>query len=537
MEIIDKTAIIKSIYENILEGNFHQAEILEKDNSITTIEIIKIAEKAFKELVKKNQFSLAISISEQYNLPTERRIEAVTAQFRLFNRRGEYEKSIEWGMKYKLPKNEVITVAVKAFDEEVSVGNVEKALKYKNEYLIPYNLIAPTARQAFNIFFEQQKNLYAFLIGQEFDISRKRMLTAGVRAYQQILNDGDIDRFVELEAKFKILGDREIGQIGESDIKYFIKIFKEVVVRELLDKGKADRLAKIVDSLKFVEHRGNNPLLGTMVKQIAEEVSYAHNNIMETGNYPEAFRLVESFHLLSNDISTDAKVKIIETAEKAHHKLIGENNLHGAKIIKDNYNLFGKNIISKSLETVSKVSAEYLGKALSDGDVENAKLAIKEYTIPKDTVWEIASGAIVTLLRSRKYIEAFEVIKELKIDVNEQQLQSEAQASFEESYEKGQFELATNLSFYFKLNDKRAVQAAFILWQKHIKASKYEHAMDMKKRHKIPKKMTDPVVKEIYNTFIVDKKTEQAIAIRHAYKLKPSIWQWIVEFFQKLFKK
>ena len=206
-----------------------------------------------------------------------------------------------------------------------------------------------------------------------------------------------------------------------------------------------------------------------------------------------------------------------------------------ALIIKDNYCLFDKNILAKSLETVSRVAAEYLRKALNDGKVGNAKLAIQEYSIPKDTVWRIASEAIVNLLHSQKNIEAFEIVKELKVDVNDQQIQSEAQASFEESYENGQFELATNLSFYFKLNDKRAVQAAFILWQKHIEAGEHQHALDLKKRHKIPKKMTEPVVSDIYKTLLADKNTEQAITIRRDYKLKPSIWQWIVEFFQKLF--
>ena len=414
---------------------------------------------------------------------------------------------------------------------------MEKALKYKNDYRIPYNLIAHTARQGFNIFFEQQKNLYAFLLGQEFNISRKRMLTTGVRAYQQILSDGDVARFIELETKFNILSDRDIGQINESDMKYFIKIFNEVVVRGLLNKGKAGQLAKIVDSLKFVDNRGNNPLLGTMVKQIAEEVSYSHNQIMEAGNYPEAFKLVESFRLLSTDISTEAKVKIIETAEKSHHKLIGENNLRGAKVIKDNYDLFGKNIIAKSLETVSRISAEYLQKALNNGDVENAKLAIKEYAIPKDTVNEIAYEAIIKFLRSRKNIEAFEIVRELKTEVHDQMIQSEAMTSFEESYGNGQIELATNLAFYFKIKDKRAVQAAFILWQKNIEAGKYQQALGLKKRHKIPRKLTEPVVSKIYNMLIANKKTEQAIALRHEYQLKLSIWQWFVEFFQKLFKK
>lgn len=537
METIDKDAIKQSICENIIAGNFHQADGLEKDNLITTIEMIKIAEKAFKELMKKNEFSIAISTSEHYNLPVERRVEAVITQFRLFNRNREYEKSIEWGREHKLPESEVITVAVKAFDEALNVGDVEKALKYKNEFRIPYNLIANTARQAFNIFFEQRKNLYAYLIGQEFDISQKRMLTAGVRAYQQVLNDGDVARFVEMETKFSILGTRDIGQIDESDIKYFNKTFNDVVVRGLLDENKANQLAKIVDSLKFVNNRGNNPLLGTMVKQISEEVSYAHNNIMEAGNYTEAFRLVESFRLLSNDIPSEIKVKIIEAAEKAHHKLISENNLNGAKVIKESYSLFNKNIIANSLETVAKVSAEYLEKVLNEGDVINAKLAIQEYSIPKDTINEIASEAIVKLLHSRKNIEAFEIVKELKIDVNDEKIQTEAQSCFEESYENGQFELATNLSFYFKLKDKRAVQAAFVLWQKQIEAGTYQHALNLRKMHKIPKKMTDPIINGIYNTLIANKKTEQAIAIRREYKLKPSIWQWIVEFFQKIFKK
>jgi len=537
MEIIDKTTVRKSINNCILEGNFVQADILEKNNAISHIEVVSIVEKTYAELLQLHKYLIAIELVEHYNLPSEKRSEAINAQFRQLTKNKEYEKAIEWATQYKLPDNEINTVAVKAFTEALDARKVEDAISYKKRYNIPVSMVSNTVMQWFNVLFDQQKYYYAFLLGQEFDVSRKRTLTAGVQWYQQLLEQGDIAKFVAAEGKYTILGDRDINQINSGDIRNFNQIFIITVIKGLFNQNKIDVLTKIISSLNIFDNRVNNSLLGTLAKQIADEVAVEHNTILEQGRYLEAIRLTECFHLLADEITLDIKVKVIEAAESAHHKLFGENNLRIAKLIKEKYELFERNIIANSLETVSAVTTTFLKNALANGNVADAKVVIQDYGIMRDVLQEIVNGALVTLLRERKYIEAFEIIRELKISVASSEIQLHVASAFEDAYTSGQMELATNIAYYFDIKDKRRVQAAFILWQKQMELAHFDRALEIKKIHKIPGKMTEPVVKEIYNQLLTLKKTDKAIMLRQHYRLNLSIWEWFMELIKKYLHK
>ncbi len=67
--------------------------MLEKDNSVSAIEVIGIAEKAFQGLMKTKKYNLAYKLGENYSLPTELRIEAVNSQFRLYIANKEFGKA------------------------------------------------------------------------------------------------------------------------------------------------------------------------------------------------------------------------------------------------------------------------------------------------------------------------------------------------------------------------------------------------------------------------------------------------------------
>ena len=535
METVDKTAVKKSIYDCILEGNFIQANTLEKNNAIAHIEVVSIAEKVYSELMQSQGYIKAIDIVEHYNMPSERRAEATNAQFRLYSRKKEYDKAIDWAIKYKLPENEINSVAVKAFNDALDARNVEEAILLKHQYSIPVSAVSTTGLQWFNVFFEQQKYYNAFLLGQEFDVSRKRTLAAGVLWYQQLLQNKEIGKFVAAEEKYNILSEREINQISQLDINNFIALFITTVVKGLLAQNKVEQLTKIIDVTNIIGNQMNNVLLGTLVKQITEEAAGEHNKIIELGRYNEAVRLMECFHLLADDVTLDIKVKVLEATEKAHHMLLVQNNLRAAKFIKDKYELFDKNIIANSLETVFTVTSTFLANALSNGNVADAKTIIKEYNIPKETMQEIVNEVMTKLLRSRRYIEAFNIVREIKPNVSVSEIHTEAISSFEDAYTNGQMELATNIAYHFDIKDNRRIQAAFILWQKQIETGHFDKALEIKKLHKIPGKMTEPVVKEIYSQLLSQKKTEKAIVLRQHYHLNLSIWGWFMELMKKIF--
>jgi len=536
MEITDKVSAKRAIFDAFLTGNFDTSDSLKQKYGFSEDEIKTVAEKAYQNLMKGKKIPLAIKVCERCSLPSEMRSEAVNLQFRVLNADKRYEEAIQWGLDYKIPRNDINNTAVKAFSIALENRDVEKALELKRKHEIPETLIAAAGLPSFNIFFQQKEYVKAMLIGQEFHVSRKRMLTAGIRGFYQLLRKDEIQKFVALEKQYNILGDKEIVSIDENDMTLFLNIFIKNVVNTFLSDAKAAELSKVIDDLQIFEKHENNPLLPMMLKQVAEEVAIVHNELMDEGNYADAHRLIESFHLLKDEISYDVRTQIIAAAEKAHHRLIGEDNLPAAKIIKDNYGLFGKNLIGDSIETVIEIVSKYLEKALENGDIKNAQYCIEEYNLPLPVVHDTGRKALIRMLQSKKFIEAFDAIKLLKIPVNNPAVNAEAAEHFDEAFTGKKLELASNIGYYFKLKDKRVVKAAFVIWHKYMEAGRYTEAGELKKIHKIPNKLTEPVVKENYRKLMREGETEQAVYLRNEYGINLTIVELIVEFVKKIFK-
>lgn len=535
METEDKTSVKKSILESIMNGKLNQADALETESGISQIEMGNIASRAFSSMMRAEKYAEAAQVSEHFSLPTEKKLEAVSAQFRLYNKKREYAKAIEWGRKYKLPDSEIDNISVKAFNEALYSKDVEKAIRLKKEHNIPHRLIIGEARDWFKVYMDQGKNISALLLGQAFDISRKRTLTAGIWAYQKLLLDGGLPQFMTLEQRFYILTDRDLGQIDQKDWEKFTKVFIDVIIRGLIAKNEIDNLTKIIETLKILVYRGNNPFIGALIRQAADVVAEEHRKLMEETNFELAFKLIDSFHLLSENISLDAKQELVNSAENAHNILIEEDNLQGAKALKENYGLFGKNVLANSMKEVTAVSVEFLERALEESHLDQAKTIISEYGINKNVVLLKADKVLLNKVKSRKFIETFDIIKEIKIGAFSPDLITAATESFHETYEIGQMELSTNIAMHFKIKDHRVMKAAFILWNKSMDKEKYETALEIRKKFKIPRKIIESVVKDTYNMLMVGKQTELASRLRLEYGISLSIWERFNEFLRRLF--
>ncbi len=533
--VIESAELKQSLLEQMVGGNFSEAEMLEKDHSVSAIEVIGIAEKAFLELMKTKKYNLAYKLGENYGLPSELRIEAVNSQFRLYIANKEFDKAVEWGRKYKIPESEIINAGVKAFNEALDSRDVVKAIEFKNNFKIPFDLIASQARRWFNIYFENQSYPKALILGTEFDISRKRTLTAGLRAYFVLLGENKINEFARLEENYSIISDRDLSQVDKFEFKNFSKVFIENVVKDLISREKVDQLATLIETLKLIENRDFSAYIGSLMKETIAEVAFLHNNILTSGNYNSAFRIVENFRLLSNIVPADIKVRIIETAEKLHHNFMQQDNLLAARTVKDNYKLFNENIITNSIETVTNVSSEFLKNSILRGKIDEVKTVIEEYQLKGEKLNEIVSTSLIKQLKSRKFLEAFEIVEELNVRVSSADIKAEAKASFNEAYENGQMELSTNIALHFKLREKRVVNAAFIIWQKQMESGKYEDAVDLRKKMRIPKTKTQEVAKDAYNMLISQGRSVQAVQLRKDYSLNLSIWEIVVELMKKVF--
>lgn len=535
MESADKSKVKKEIFENIVAGNLQRADSLKQQAELSIVDIKEVVDKAFNQLMKAKENLLAIKVSDHYNLPIEFRLEAVQLEFRNLSKNREYEKAIEWGIKYKLPIGEINTVAIKAFNDALNRKEVNRAIEIKRKYEIPTSQVSSNGLHWFNVFFERKEFVKALQMGQEFEVSRKRTITAGLRGYHQLLHAKELDNFIRLESEYGVLGDRDVMQLDDGDIKQFNQVFISNVVKELLSQEKWDKLSSIVNKLKLYEKKDNNPMLVLLVRSMAEEVILVHNQVLDSSRYDEAIKLCESFQLLSELPSSEVRNKLIETAEKTHHKLIAEDNLQTAKIIKENYGLFNDNLLSDSMEKAYNVMTASFKKLLEAGEIEKALYVTKEYGLPKNKIRETASMAIVDLLRNRKFVEAFETVSSMKIPTDNQAFQAEAHTAFGEAFDNGQMELAANLGHHFKLRDQRVTDAGFVLWKKQMMSGKYKQAYKLKKTHKIPKKMTEPIVRELYDDLVEQNETEQAVYLRNEYNISISVWNWMLEMVKKVF--
>ncbi|MCP4728363.1 MAG: hypothetical protein GY863_25225 [bacterium] len=536
MDQMSSKEIKDEIESHLVNGDVEKAKDLEHEHGITIIGAKKIAGEVVTEMIKKsNTLPVAVAICEQYDLETELRIKAISNHMRNFVKENNYDEAIDWAKENNLPSNEINTIAIKAFNESLGQRDVKKALEYKHKYQLPDNLVFEKVINRFNHFFDRKDYESAMLLGHDYDISRKRTLIASIRAYHQLINTDNLAKLIAYEKKFNILGDSEHDLVDEADLKVLGEIFRDMIVISLLSKGNPDMLAQIVTKLDLFEKRERNPVAKQIVKYVIEEVINLHTKFLDSGLYTDGLKIVENFHLMEIELSPDQKVRLITTAEMAHNKVLKDNNLSLAKSIKENYLLYTKNIIGESIEKLNVVVDEVIVEMLAKGNANDIKSLVKEYDASDKRIRELSSIALVSLMKERKFVEAFNIVNELKIRIFDSDLHEQVNKNFEEAYKDGQMELAANIGYSFRLINPKVKKAAVAIWKKDLVAGKYNEALALKKKHKLPRAMIEPIVKVVYGDLIDNGKSEEAAQLRHVYRLNLSIMGLFKEVMKKLF--
>ncbi len=178
MSIDEKKKAKKEIAQLLIEGDFQMASAKMGEKNLTSMDMTEIAGDAVRSLEKDKKFNQAIELCETYNLPVEQKIEIVSAQFRLLTNEKEYEKAHDWGIKYGISQNDLNANAVSAFEDALEAEDVKKALGLMEHYSIKPELVANSARISFNKYYENKVYLNAFYLGNKFEMSPKRTLTA-----------------------------------------------------------------------------------------------------------------------------------------------------------------------------------------------------------------------------------------------------------------------------------------------------------------------------------------------------------------------
>ena len=535
MAIQEKGVLRKELYELLVDGNLVKVIKSLDENEVSKFEFKDIAEKAYSQLMKDANVTLALSICEQFSLPAELKNEAVSAHFRKLGEEKEYERAFEWGIKHNMSKNDMNNLSVRAFNHALKDKNISTSLEYIQKFEIPHNLIIDDARRSFNELFEEGLYQKALYLGKEFEMSPKRTLTSGLKGYQVLLSKEKIKDFVAIEQSFRILHDRDISEVEEKHVKDFSKIFYDLLVCKYFEQNKPDKLYDILISLEFFEDTAQNKLLPELIIKVKTEAEKIHAKLLAEERGPAACEIVKNFKLLAEDTQEELRTKVIKSAEDTHHILMKNNNLKGALFLKENYELFLRNALENSQAGMNLASREYLKKCLSNGNYEDANIVIKKYEMEGQAITDITARVILSFAFSEQYGIIFEIMRTFKPNITDPDILTEITSRFHQAYESDKMEIASNFDFYFKLKEFRARKATLVYWESLINKSKYSEAFALKKERKIPKKILEPILKKICETMKSNSQNYEANKLIEQYKLKTSFWAAIIGFFRRLF--
>ncbi len=426
-------------------------------------------------------------------------------------------------------------IAENTFRQLVNEKNIPRAVEIYNEFQFSKELIQEFVRDKFNLFNEDKFYYEAFLLGRDFEISTKRILTSAVRAYNKFLIEDKLNDLLNNERQFHILHSEDLVDVNDEDIKDFIRSFEGYVIRKLIDQGKIKILAGISETLGLFDKYEHNPILSGIIPILLDYVIKVHNKYLDENKIAEAYELTGSFYLLDDKSPLDTTAQITVSAENAHNRKLEEFDIKNAVFLKQRYVLFAQSDSVDTNQKLDEALQQYLVEALIKEEFENAKTVINEYELKEPLIVKAASIALLKLIDEEKYQAVCDTILYLKIKEFEPKAISEITIKFHNVYEKKNMETASNLAFYFNLKEARARKAHFAYWVSLIKNGDYDKAMSIKKERKIPKELLEPKLKEICKKLRENSQDEAARKLQEDYNIKSSVFDWIIDSIKKMF--
>ncbi|MCP4723852.1 MAG: hypothetical protein GY863_02390, partial [bacterium] len=412
---------------------------------------------------------------------------------------------------------------------------IERALVIYSEFQFSKDLVQEFIRDKFNLFNEDKCFIEAFLIGREFDISTKRILTSAIRGYNKFLIEDKLNDLLNYERKYQILHSEDLVDVSEEDIREFVRSFEGSVIRKLIEQGKIKILTSVTDSLGLFDKYEHNPILSKIIPILLENVTMTHNKFLDESKVTEAFDLTGSFHLLDDTSPLETTTQISEAAEKAHNKKLEEFDIKNAIFLKQKYVLFAKSDSVDTNEKLDTALQQYLIEVLIKEEIDNAKTVIDEYQLKEPLIVKAVSVAILKLLEEEKYQGVCNIVEYLKVKEFEPKAISEITIKFHNVYEKKNMETASDLAFIFNLKESRAKKAHFEYWVSLIQTGDYSKAMAVRKERKIPKEPIETKLKEICKVLRENSQDDTARKLQEDYNLKSSVFDWIIDNIKKMF--
>ncbi len=533
----DKRDFISNIKNELLEGHFEKALLLQNNSELQLNEINSIANTVFLEILAQKKYGRAIELAERYNLSQTMVNDAAAKGFIYLLVHHKYEEAVKWGLDYKLSSNELVKAKTKLFESLIEKKNIKGALNAVGKYNIPHDAIKNSASAAFNNAYQNKDYSTAAFLGKEFDMPRKRVLLAAVKAFEEHILKEKWNDLIELENEFNIISDSAFNEISEKDRISAINTFFENAVKKNIKIGKLKIAISILESTGIMSRKYSKVPLKELINKILIEIAHVHKILLTKGNFEDAFDIINRFELLESNAPVEVKASVIEAAQSFNEILLKKNQFEEARNLKKKYGLFDKNVLPGSFEAGLSSACNFLESSLISSDFNKSFEVIKEYNIPKDRSTVIATNVVIVKLNKSQFEDVFSIINKFKVNFSDEKLQEEAQNKFLDALKNNHFEIAAELGRIFNIDAKKTKECAYKAWQRYIKSGKFDKALYFKKVYKIPPSWTENTAREVYKYNLTISRPDIAKKIRSEYYIKSNIFTIILEYIKSIFSR
>lgn len=528
----EKIETIKAIKEELAKGNFEEAANVQKKAGLNSIEFDSITSTFLAELTSKRKFKEAFELATHYDMPSEVINNVVLKNFTALFAKGDYDAAATWGIEHKLEPAEILKASMKLFEKAIHDKDIPKALAIREKYRVPKEMLKAFALQAFNSSFQHKEYYNAALLAKAFDFPLIRILTAAVKAFIIVLNATNTEGIIQIEKEFNILSDVSFDEIQQPEQDKIIELVETKIFK--FNSENPEAVIKILGELDLLGKFYRHDSLKGLLKFILTLLCGFHTSFLEQGKAEKAIDIIEHFQLSGDDIPQEIKNNLLQAASKYHDLLLEQYNYSSARKVKDKYAELFKTGIFEDVISSKSATLKFFEQALGKGDLNLAIKAAKEYNIPAAQVKTSAAKAMTKAMDKNNYDEAFAVFKQFQLDGRDENVLSSAKKHFEDALTNNLYELAADLGFFFNLDKDSTKDAAYQAWKRFMKSGKYDKAKALYLRHRLPPRILEATIEEIYQYNIQIGLLTKAQQIRKEYRLKVGIMTLLREFFQKL---
>ena len=530
--------VVQCFRELLLNGKIDEAEkLLKKGSSLNEFVVKTQAREAYKIHRDMEQFRTALEIASVFALEESDISAMKIAEWNRLNKSQEYEQAAEWAKKQGLTDVEILRSAKMAYEQAVKENRVQDAIRIMDAYSIAKEELLSFTITEFNRAYDEGDYLTAALLGRRFNLSFTRTVLAAVKSVSELLKTDNGDKVFSLIEQFKLISDEFFEEIPEREIEKFTDLIKNKFIAAAFEQGNYRLMAEFIETTQLTIKPFSNRFIRELVLDFYREAIKVHNAQLNKREVRTARYIRDSFHLFSAPIPFELYATMLQAAETYHETLLKNEDLSNAISFKKEYGIFEKFVLESSYVTLHQQVSQFVTASLEKGRIQQAAAAIQEYSLPREYVNGSVLSAAFKIIENEQFENAGKLYAKFKAVITDEEDKIRTVNAYKELMEKKHFLQAVEFAKWCRLQKSFIDDAALKAWQVEFLAARYDKALDIKERYKIPRSSTRQIAKKVYCNYLNEKDYKMAVHIRRTYRIPISLTEWFVELFKTLFSK